>query len=272
MQWLNVSYSVWFNRRHNRAGPLFQGRYKSIPVSGGAWLYQLSHYVHLNPVRVKWLGLDKRGRRLEGLGLKAAASAAEASERLKTLREYRWSSYRSYAGYESAPEWLMRETILKRTGGKGEKEQTRRYRSNLERYARGGYEESWAGHFRNSLAVGSEEFIRSIKLGLSGANREFSGKRELRKLNTFPEVVCAVECVKGEEWKKFSERHGDWGRDMALTLARETTGMTLREIGQEAGGMDYAAVSEAIRRFKMTKRQKRFLENVFDKAFQMLKI
>lgn len=26
MQWLNVSYSVWFNRRHQRAGRLLQGR------------------------------------------------------------------------------------------------------------------------------------------------------------------------------------------------------------------------------------------------------
>src|SRR5689334_2502515 len=25
MQWLNLSYSVWFNRRHKRCGPLFQG-------------------------------------------------------------------------------------------------------------------------------------------------------------------------------------------------------------------------------------------------------
>jgi REP element-mobilizing transposase RayT len=82
MQWLNVSYSIWYNRRHGRVGPLFQGRYKSVPVEGGGWLYQLSQYVHLNPVRVRWLGLDKRGRRLEGLGLKGAVSAAEAQERL----------------------------------------------------------------------------------------------------------------------------------------------------------------------------------------------
>ena len=26
MQWLNVSYRAWFNRRHGRAGHLFQGR------------------------------------------------------------------------------------------------------------------------------------------------------------------------------------------------------------------------------------------------------
>ena len=32
MQWLNVSYTVWFNRRHGRVGHLFQGRYKAILV------------------------------------------------------------------------------------------------------------------------------------------------------------------------------------------------------------------------------------------------
>ena len=29
-QWLNTSYSVWFNRRHRRSGHLFQGRFKSV--------------------------------------------------------------------------------------------------------------------------------------------------------------------------------------------------------------------------------------------------
>src|ERR1700720_220101 len=26
LHWLNVSYSVWFNRKYSRVGPLFQGR------------------------------------------------------------------------------------------------------------------------------------------------------------------------------------------------------------------------------------------------------
>jgi hypothetical protein len=29
MQWLNLSYGAWFNRRHERSGPLFQGRFKA---------------------------------------------------------------------------------------------------------------------------------------------------------------------------------------------------------------------------------------------------
>jgi hypothetical protein len=35
LQWLNVSYRVWFNRRHRRAGYLFQGRFKAVLVECG---------------------------------------------------------------------------------------------------------------------------------------------------------------------------------------------------------------------------------------------
>jgi REP element-mobilizing transposase RayT len=53
VQWLNVSYSVWFNRRHGRSGHLFQGRFKSVAVSPEEWALELSRYVHLNPVRIQ---------------------------------------------------------------------------------------------------------------------------------------------------------------------------------------------------------------------------
>ena len=55
-QWLNLSYSVWFNRRHGRSGHLFQGRFKSVIVSREEWGLALSRCVHLNPVRVGALG------------------------------------------------------------------------------------------------------------------------------------------------------------------------------------------------------------------------
>jgi REP element-mobilizing transposase RayT len=57
MQWLNVAYSVYFNRRHRRSGHLFQGRFKSFLVEGKkGYLLSLSRYVHLNPVRGASLG------------------------------------------------------------------------------------------------------------------------------------------------------------------------------------------------------------------------
>ena len=59
-----------------------------------------------------------------------------------------------------------------------------------------------------------------------------------------------MERVKGERWPDFRDRHGDWGRDLALWLARHRAGLTLRQLGKAAGGMDYSAVSEAIRHFE----------------------
>ena len=36
----------------------------SVPVENGAWGYELSLYLHLNPLRIKALGLDKRERKV----------------------------------------------------------------------------------------------------------------------------------------------------------------------------------------------------------------
>lgn len=37
MQWVNVSYSVWFNRRRGRAGHVFQGRFTAVVAEPGAY-------------------------------------------------------------------------------------------------------------------------------------------------------------------------------------------------------------------------------------------
>jgi hypothetical protein len=68
MQWFHGSYSTWYNAKHDRVGPLFQGRYRSVFVEDGSWAYALSFYVHLNPLRIAGLGLDKRGRAAEAKG------------------------------------------------------------------------------------------------------------------------------------------------------------------------------------------------------------
>ena len=117
IQWLNVSYSVWFNKRRGEVGHVFQGRFKAIVVDGEGWGVALSEYVHLNPVRVKALGQDKRARAADRQGLTHSPTKEEIAVRLKRLRQYRASSYRAYAGYAKAPEWLDAEVILSRAGG-----------------------------------------------------------------------------------------------------------------------------------------------------------
>jgi REP element-mobilizing transposase RayT len=47
---LNTGYARWFNRRYERVGYLFQGRFRSRIVRDDADLVQLVRYVHRNPL------------------------------------------------------------------------------------------------------------------------------------------------------------------------------------------------------------------------------
>jgi REP element-mobilizing transposase RayT len=51
MRRLLTGYAMAFNRRHGRAGHLFQGRYKTTVVEEERYLLALVRYIHLNPVR-----------------------------------------------------------------------------------------------------------------------------------------------------------------------------------------------------------------------------
>jgi len=92
------------------------------------------------------------------------------------------------------------------------------------------------------------EFAKKVRLHLK-IGREMPEKRVLRKHVGFEDVVAVVERLTGEKWGAFSERHGDKRRDLVLWVARRCTGLTLAELGQKANGMDYAAVTMAVRRF-----------------------
>lgn len=48
---LLTGYAGAFNRRHRRAGHLFQNRYRSIVVEEEAYFLELVRYLHLNPLR-----------------------------------------------------------------------------------------------------------------------------------------------------------------------------------------------------------------------------
>ncbi len=89
MQYLNGSYTSYFNRRHRRAGHLFQGRFKGHLVEEEGHFLEVSRYIHLNPVRAKM------------------AARPEA---------YRWSSYPAYAYNRRCPGWLKTDLLLSQLG------------------------------------------------------------------------------------------------------------------------------------------------------------
>ncbi len=132
----------------------------------------------------------------------------------------------------------------------------------------GQVERPWA-RLVAGLVLGTEAFARRLRRRTTGSTRE---QPMLRKLEggglSWPQIVKALERVKGERWVEFSARHGDWGRDAALWLGRKRGRYRLGELGQLAGGMDYAAVGQAVSRFGRRLERERTLRRALDEIEQ----
>jgi len=97
-----TGYAVTFNRRHRRAGHLFQNRYKSVVCEEDPYLLELIRYIHLNPLRAKLVedlkALDKYpwagnsailGRRKNPLILPITKDSNKVSDEVNSKPEIR---------------------------------------------------------------------------------------------------------------------------------------------------------------------------------------
>jgi REP-associated tyrosine transposase len=83
MRDVNGNYSQGFNRRHDRVGHLFQGRYRSILLDKEGYLPQVIRYVLMNPVRA---GLVDRPDDWYWSSFLATAGTADVPPRLAVQR------------------------------------------------------------------------------------------------------------------------------------------------------------------------------------------
>jgi len=271
IRWLNLSYSAWFNRRHGRAGYLFQGRFKSILVDPVSWGYGLSAYIHLNPVRTGRFGLGKKERRQDRAGVGAAPSGAQIKLRLGTLRSYRWSSYRAYAGLASGPPWLESSPALNQGGGDPAR-QKQNYRRYVENQLRQGRMNSPWEDLKDQVFLGAADFIDELKKGA----RRFLGTdqtpRWLRDRLTVEQVIQAVEQARSEPWRAFKDRHGDGGAALVALLARKTTGLPLAGLAAKLGFKRPANITMTIQRYQQRLVRDRAEKQAALRAAQLLNV
>ena len=50
MKSLGIKFSMYFNRRYKRVGPVFQGIYKAVEIRSESQLTYISKYIHRNPL------------------------------------------------------------------------------------------------------------------------------------------------------------------------------------------------------------------------------
>ncbi|MDO8487608.1 MAG: transposase [Candidatus Curtissbacteria bacterium] len=76
-----TNYVMYFNKKYDRVGTLFQGKYKGLLIDNDVYLLHLSRYIHLNPLKI---GSDPKQS---------------------------YSSYSYYLGRKQA-KWLKPDTVL----------------------------------------------------------------------------------------------------------------------------------------------------------------
>jgi len=226
MRHFNISYTSYYNWKHNRRGHLYQGRYKSFLVDADNYLQEVSRYIHLNPIRVRY------------------RSDMALDEKRKYLRSYRWSSYGGYLSQVERMGFLQVEEVLGYFGGDTAK--GRRRHEDFVMEGMTGEMTSPLERGKGHGIVGASEFIEKIK------GQYIRLGAELRELPAVRKILAQVEPKKiirviGEVFRVGREellRKGYRGvaRGVLMEMLYRYGGMNQREIG-ELLGIDYSAVS-----------------------------
>lgn len=83
MHKLSTAYSMYFNKKYDRSGSLYEGNFKARHANKDEYLKYLFSYIHLNPVEI----VEKKWKEVGIKNLKFVK---------KFLNEYKYSSYSDY--------------------------------------------------------------------------------------------------------------------------------------------------------------------------------
>lgn len=92
IQKMVTSYTMYFNKSHERTGVLFQGIFKRSHIKTNPRLVELSKYIHSNPIKI--------------------FNHSDVNNTGDQLLKYPWSSLSDYAGLRTDSKILSNQTII----------------------------------------------------------------------------------------------------------------------------------------------------------------
>ncbi len=98
MQKLSTAYVMYYNKKYNRTGSLFEGKFKSQHLDNDAYLKYMFSYIHLNPIKL----IDSNWKQ-EGI--------KDTKASLNYLNKYFYSSYLDY----HSPNSRTQDSILNKS-------------------------------------------------------------------------------------------------------------------------------------------------------------
>lgn len=234
MRRLLTGYAVYFNRKYQRSGHLFQNRYKSILCEEDPYFLELVRYIHLNPLRAGMVadldGLEHYPWSGHAVLLgKRAMEGQETNEVLARFGKSRAQSLRAYRQFIADGVAAGRRADL--IGG-GLKRSQLRCEENKEIAA---YDER---------ILGSGEFVESL---IQGGNLRELARSPLSLVELLQKVCEATEVDAASIQRPGKERALARARAIFCCLAVREYGYTGKEAGTVTG-LGSAGVSIAVQR------------------------
>lgn len=220
---LNSGYASWFNRRHQRVGSLYQGRFKAILVEDESYAWTLSRYIHLNPVRAKMV---------------------------KRPENHAWSSYRYFLRARGAPAWLDWQTVLDEMG-----KNRSRTRQAYRQFIAQGIKEDPASPLEQvvgKVLLGSADWVERMRktLGHVKPDDNVPERGWLAWRPSTEQIESAVAEAFGVDVDGLLAKRvrNNQARAAALYLIRRLTNVPTTKLAERYGGVSQAAISKAVAR------------------------
>ena len=230
MRHFNITYTSYYNKRHNRVGHLYQGRYKSILVDKESYLTILSRYVHLNPVRVEQFVFRP------------------AKEKEKYLKEYRWSSLPGYIDETKKLKLIDYSLILAEYGGDNP-DGRMNYWKQMRRDIMDGLEVK--DKVVGQSVLGGDEFVKWVKTTYANKiaeRREIPSLRAVLRYRSTDEILKVISDETDKTDEEILQEKGPL-RQMAMEFLFRYGGLK----GVEIAGimnLDYSTVSKERKRLR----------------------
>jgi len=226
MHGINSAYTGYFNRKHDRSGHLFQGRYKGILVEKDRYLLELSRYVHLNP---------------------AKAGKVDRPEK------YKWSSYPGYIRKKQELPWVEYAWVLSQFGS--DKVSGRhKYRAFVIKGLQQPKQNPFAELY-GQVILGSKEFIEKIKESVreSELDKEIVERKRLTDYVAPEEILAVVTKYFQTSMKvlRNQKSRNNTAKKVAIYLIKRYSGLNNNEIGKLFGGVHYSAISKTSTRLEV---------------------
>lgn len=233
MQNLTFRYSQKINRKYQKVGHVFQGRFKAILIQESTYFTRLLRYIHMNPVRANITSIPEN---------------------------YRWSSHNAYLNFEEMG-WLTIDYGLSKFGTTRE-DAVFHFSSYMRKAVSLQEINELKRNFKDGQILGNDEFIKSIK------DRNLIIRDSPLSLTIILKAACEILDIQEALLVSPSQsKRAVFARGVVAVIAMVTKKISNIQIA-ELMNRDGSSISRMLFKFSEMKKNSIEIQDIVDKVTQ----